>query len=138
MNENIMSITIPKDLQWFKITLADGKEIELVKKEDYLKLQQENKELARLVANKVIIDYDYDSILKNELIEERRRNITLEESKNMTKNILNELESWFEEEIKKIGYRYLGNEFADGIKYGLQKGLDKLKELKGDYNDENK
>lgn len=93
-------------------------------------LEQENKELARLVANKVIIDYDYDSILKNELIEEKRRNITLEESKNMTENILNELESWLEGELKNN---------IDGIKsfggYQCKRTLDKLKESKGEVND---
>ena len=54
-------------------------------------LKEENNKLSHLVANKVIVDYDYDSVLKRELIEERRKNIVLTESKNMTEKENKEL-----------------------------------------------
>lgn len=63
-----------------------------------LDLQQENKELTKLVANKVIADYNYDSILKQQLSEERLKYIALEESKKDIENILTEFEKWFNEE----------------------------------------
>ncbi len=65
---------------------------------EYEQLQQENKELTRLVANKVVADYDYDSILKKQLNEERLKYISLEESKNR-RNL--KMEEKIKERIKK-------------------------------------
>lgn len=47
MNEDILGIKINKDLQWFKMTLANGEEIDFVKKQDYIKLQNNWNELKK-------------------------------------------------------------------------------------------
>ena len=91
---------------------------------EYEQLQKENKELTRLLSNKIMADYDYDSILKNQLGEERLKYVALEESKNMTENILTEIEKWLEEELK-IVYRDCGHKHNT-----LQEVMNKLQELK--------
>ena len=70
------------------------------------KLQQENKELKEknkklinLISNEIVADFDYDSVLKEELNEERTRNIVLQESKRITENILTDFEKRLEEKI---------------------------------------
>ena len=68
------------------------------------KLQQENQELIHLVANKVIADYNYDSVLKEELNNERLKVIALEDSKNDIENILIKFEKWLEKGIDQKIY----------------------------------
>ena len=90
-------------------------------------LKEEINKLSHLVANKVIADYDYDSVLKRELNEEIRKNIVLTESKNMTENVLNNFEKWLEttliiEKARQTNKMYIK---------GFQECLDKLQELKG-------
>ena len=99
---------------------------------EYEQLQQENKELTRLVANKVVADYDYDSILKKQLNEERLKYISLEESKNEIENTINDFEKWLDEELN-ITYRDCGHKHNI-----LQEVMNKLQELKGINNDSNK
>ena len=88
-------------------------------------LQQENKELTKLVANKVLADYNCDSVLKQQLAEERLKYISLEESKNNIENILFEYEKWLNEELK-IVYLDCGHKHNT-----LQEVMDKLQEIKG-------
>ena len=76
---------------------------------NYVKqLQQENKELTRLIANKVVVNYDYDSILKKQLNEERLKYIALEESKNEIENTINDFEKWLDKELEVV-YRDCGH-----------------------------
>ena len=90
--------------------------------------QEEINKLSHLVANKVIADYDYDSVLKRELNEEIRKNIVLTESKNMTENVLNNFEKWLEDKLKDS---YANNDVARGYKNALKICFYKLQELKG-------
>ena len=99
---------------------------------EVVRLKQENKELTRLVANKVVADYDYDSILKKQLNEERLKYISLEESKNEIENTINDFEKWLDEELN-ITYRDCGHKHNI-----LQEVMNKLQELKGINNDSNK
>ena len=68
-------------------------------------LETEVKELTRLVTNKVMADYDYDSILKKQLNEERGKNIVLSESKKMTETEIKQekqqLISFLEDKLKQ-------------------------------------
>ena len=91
-------------------------------------MKEEINKLSHLVANKVIVDYDYDSVLKRELNEERRKNIVLTESKNMTENVLNKFEKWLEDKLKDS---YANNDVARGYKNALKICFYKLQELKG-------
>ena len=92
---------------------------------NYVKqLQQENKELTRLIANKVVVNYDYDSILKKQLNEERLKYIALEESKNEIENTINDLEKWLDKELEVV-YRDCGHKHNI-----LQEIMYKLQELK--------
>ena len=92
---------------------------------NYVKqLQQENKELTRLIANKVVVNYDYDSILKKQLNEERLKYIALEESKNEIENTINDFEKWLDKELEVV-YRDCGHKHNI-----LQEIMYKLQELK--------
>ena len=62
------------------------------------RLKEEQQELIHLVTNKVIADYDYDNILKQQLNKERLKYITLNDNKNEIENILTEFEKWLEEQ----------------------------------------
>ena len=66
---------------------------------EYNQLKQENEGLVRLLTNKIMLDYDYDSVLKKQLSEERLSYIALSESKHILENILTEFENWLEEKI---------------------------------------
>ena len=94
---------------------------------EYEQLLQENQKLSSLIANEVMLDYDYDSILKNQLGEERLKYVALEESKNMTENILTELEKFLENRLKDT---YANNDMAKGYKNALKISLCKLQKLK--------
>ncbi len=87
-------------------------------------LQEENKELTRLVTNKLVTDYNYDSILKKELNEERLKYIALEESKNEIENTINDFEKWLDKELEVV-YRDCGHKHNI-----LQEIMYKLQELK--------
>ena len=68
---------------------------------EYNQLKQENEGLVRLLTNKIMLDYDYDSVLKKQLSEERLSYIALSESKHILENILTEFENWLESQIKR-------------------------------------
>ena len=92
-------------------------------------LETEVKELTRLVTNKVLADYDYDSILKQELNEERGRNIVLSESKNMIETEIKQekqqLISFLEEKIKENKLNLLN------LKYNIGTTYEEIGEYKG-------
>ena len=92
--------------------------------------KMENEELLHLVTNKVMLDYDYDSILKKQLEKERLQYIALQESKNMAENILNNFEKWLEEKIKIENLELEDNEFTDIYITSLEQILRKLQEIK--------
>ena len=105
-------------------------------------MQEENKELAHLVANKVMLDYDYDSVLKKELNEERRRNIVLNESKSMTEKVLNEFEKWLKMASENIDFPKDDDDNVEyskaqnvGYCFALKDCEEKLQELKGVNNE---
>lgn len=59
MND-VTGISFNKNLEWFKLTLANGEEIDLVKKKDYLKLEQENQRLKERIDKAIeYIEKDY-------------------------------------------------------------------------------
>lgn len=62
-------------------------------------LQQENKELSRIVANKVISDYDIDTPLKTELGEARLKIVSLEDALHCYKQEKEDLIKWLEDTI---------------------------------------
>lgn len=62
-------------------------------------LQQENKELSRIVANKVISDYDIDTPLKTELGEARLKIVSLEDTIHEYKKEKEYLIKWLEDMI---------------------------------------
>lgn len=62
-------------------------------------LQQENKELSRIVANKVISDYDIDTPLKTELGEARLKIVSLEDVLHEYKKEKEDLIKWLEDMI---------------------------------------
>lgn len=64
---------------------------------DYVKqLQEENKELSRIVASKVISDYDIDTPLKKELGEARLKIVSLEDAIHCYKQEKEDLIKWLE------------------------------------------
>ena len=64
---------------------------------DYVKqLQEENKELSRIVASKVISDYDIDTPLKKELGEARLKIVSLEDALHCYKQEKEDLIKWLE------------------------------------------
>lgn len=68
---------------------------------DYVKqLQEENKELSRIVASKVISDYDIDTPLKKELGEARLKIVSLEDAIHCYKQEKEDLIKWLEDNIK--------------------------------------
>lgn len=62
-------------------------------------LQQENKELSRIVANKIISDYDIDTPLKTELGEARLKIVSLEDAIHCYKQEKEDLIKWLEDMI---------------------------------------
>lgn len=62
-------------------------------------LQQENKELSRIVANKVISDYDIDTPLKTELGEANLKIVSLEDALHEYKKEKEDLIKWLEDTI---------------------------------------
>lgn len=93
---------------------------------EYNQLQQGYKELTRLVADKVMLDYNYDSVFKDELIEERLKNIRLEESKNML-----EQENKNLKEIEE-SHHQLNGELMEENKC-FKKGIKKLSSRRNKY-----
>ena len=68
---------------------------------DYVKqLQEENKELSRIVASKVISDYDIDTPLKKELSDANLKIVSLEEAIHCYKQEKEDLIKWLEEKTK--------------------------------------
>ena len=64
---------------------------------DYVKqLQEENKELSRIVASKVISDYDIDTPLKKELGDARLKIVSLEDAIHCYKQEKEDLIKWLE------------------------------------------
>lgn len=59
-------------------------------------LQEENKELSRIVASKVISDYDIDTPLKKELGEARLKIVSLEDAIHCYKQEKEDLIKWLE------------------------------------------
>ena len=59
-------------------------------------LQEENKELSRIVASKVISDYDIDTPLKKELGEARLKIVSLEDALHCYKQEKEDLIKWLE------------------------------------------
>lgn len=67
---------------------------------DYVKqLQEENKELSHIVANKVISDYDIDTPLKKELNEANLKIVSLEDALRCYKQEKEDLIKWLEDMI---------------------------------------
>lgn len=64
----------------------------LLEENKQLKEQKEN--LQNIVCNKIMTDYDIETPLKDELSKQIAKNIVLEESKNITEHIIDELEQW--------------------------------------------
>ena len=64
-------------------------------------LQQENKELSHIVANKVIYDYDIDTPLKKELGEANLKIVSLEAAIHCYKQEREDLIKWLEDKIKE-------------------------------------
>lgn len=62
-------------------------------------LQQENKELSCIVANKVISDYDIDTPLKTELGEANLKIVSLEDALHCCKQEKEDLIKWLEDTI---------------------------------------
>lgn len=62
-------------------------------------LQQENKELSRIVANKVISDYDIDTPLKKELSDANLKIVSLEDVLHEYKKEKEDLIKWLEDMI---------------------------------------
>lgn len=62
-------------------------------------LEKENKELSHIVANKVISDYDIDTLLKTELGEARLKIISLEDALHCYKQEKEYLIKWLEDMI---------------------------------------
>lgn len=65
-----------------------------------IKLREENKELSRIVASKVISDYDIDTPLKKELGEARLKIVSLEDAIHCYKQEKEDLIKWLEDNIK--------------------------------------
>lgn len=63
-------------------------------------LQQENKELSRIVANKVISDYDIDTPLKKELSDANLKIVSLEDAIHEYKKENEDLIKWLEDMIE--------------------------------------
>ena len=61
-----------------------------------IKLREENKELSRIVASKVISDYDIDTPLKKELGEARLKIVSLEDAIHCYKQEKEDLIKWLE------------------------------------------
>ena len=69
---------------------------------DYVKqLQEENKELSRIVASKVIYDYDIDTPLKKELSDANLKIVSLEAAIHCYKQEREDLIKWLEDKIKE-------------------------------------
>lgn len=67
---------------------------------DYVKqLQEENKELSHIVANKVITDYDIDTPLKKELSDANLKIVSLEDALHCYKQEKEDLIKWLEDTI---------------------------------------
>lgn len=62
-------------------------------------LQEENKELSRIVASKVISDYDIDTPLKKELGDARLKIVSLEDAIHCYKQEKEDLIKWLEDMI---------------------------------------
>ena len=68
----------------------------------YIKdLQEENKELSRIVASKVIYDYDIDTPLKKELSDANLKIVSLEAAIHCYKQEREDLIKWLEDKIKE-------------------------------------
>lgn len=63
-------------------------------------LQEENKELSRIVASKVISDYDIDTPLKKELVDANLKIVSLEDAIHCYKQEKEDLIKWLEDAIK--------------------------------------
>lgn len=66
-----------------------------------IKLKQENKELSRIVANKVISDYDINTPLKKELVKANLKIVSLEDAIHCYKQEKEDLIKWLEDKIKE-------------------------------------
>ena len=121
-----------------KMLKLDSKNTYETSQDIMYEMQEKIEELTRLVSNKVMADYDYDSILKQQLNEERLKYVALEESKNIVENILTEFEKSLEEEINNITNTYSqinGNYMRmQPILDTFKECLDKLQELKKEGN----
>ena len=104
-----------------KMLKLDSKNTYETSQDIMYEMHEKIEELTRLVSNKVMADYDYDSILKQQLNEERLKYVALEESKNIVENILTEFEKWLEKDKHEVGI----DEYVT-----IQMILDKLQELK--------
>jgi len=110
---------------------------------DYVVLQQENQllkeqkeNLQNIVCNKIMTDYDIETPLKDELSKQILKNTVLEESKNITENILDELEKWLKEIRNECSEIYSSPITQDATREFyyidvIDKTLNKLQELKG-------
>ena len=77
-------------------------------------LQIENKELSRIIANRAISDYNIDTPLKNQLNDERLKNICLEESINTYRNQQRMFINYLEDKLNMC------DGFLDTIKSDLE------------------
>lgn len=85
-------------------------------------LQKENKELSRIVANKVISDYNIDTPLKKELGDARLKIVSLEDAIYCYKQEKEDLIKWLEDNIKlcsKIINNLSKPFYADEIKIDI-------------------
>jgi len=110
---------------------------------DYVVLQQENQllkeqkeNLQNIVCNKIMTDYDIETPLKDELSKQILKNTVLEESKNITENIIDELEKWLKEIRNECSEIYSSPITQDATREFyyidvIDKTLNKLQELKG-------
>ena len=112
-----------------KMLKLDSKNTYETSQDIMYEMQEEIEELTRLVSNKVMADYDYDSILKQQLNEERLKYVALEESKNIVENILTEFEKWLEEDFKNEVEHPTPQIYCNCYSCKI-KVLDKLQELK--------
>lgn len=104
-----------------------------------LKEQKEN--LQNIVCNKIMTDYDIETPLKDELSKQILKNTVLEESKNITEHILDELEKWLKEIRNECFEIYSSPITQDATREFyyidvIDKTLNKLQELKGSDNNE--
>ena len=77
-------------------------------------LQIENKELSRIIANRAISDYNIDTPLKNQLGDERLKNICLEDSINTYRNQQRMFINYLEDKLNMC------DGFLDTIKSDLE------------------